>query len=163
MSRPWRIEFKDTVLSSNLQELPENDINTISILKAQDSQKQYSKETVNLWKHLKKTEGVCTFNEAVRDILHLRELHKQIDETVLKAYGWTDINLPHNFYEVDYLAGERPCTIHNFTRCQKRSPKTPAKTKPRNPRTGSESRPFHAKEKTKKKQKTDAPGQMKLF
>jgi hypothetical protein len=25
MSRTWRIEFKDTVLSSNLQELPEND------------------------------------------------------------------------------------------------------------------------------------------
>ena len=29
MSRPWRIEFKDTVPSSNLQELSETDINTI--------------------------------------------------------------------------------------------------------------------------------------
>ena len=33
----------------------------------------------------------------------LRTLHKQMDEAVLKAYGWTDINLAHNFYEVDYL------------------------------------------------------------
>ena len=45
MSRPWRIEFKDTVPSSNLQELSKNDINTISTLKAQEFQKQYGKET----------------------------------------------------------------------------------------------------------------------
>ena len=93
MSRPWRIEFKDTVLSSNLQELPENDINTIPTLKAQEFQKQYGKETVNFLKHLEKTEGICTFNEAVHDILHRRGLHKQMDETVLKAYGWQDIDL----------------------------------------------------------------------
>jgi hypothetical protein len=45
-------------------------------------------EPVNLWKHSEKTDDICIFNEAVRNILHLRELHKQIDETVLKAYGW---------------------------------------------------------------------------
>ncbi|MCK5722725.1 MAG: hypothetical protein KAI84_09330 [Gammaproteobacteria bacterium] len=43
MSRPWRIEFKDTVPSSNLRELSETDINTLSTLKAQDFQKQYGK------------------------------------------------------------------------------------------------------------------------
>jgi hypothetical protein len=64
MSRLWRIEFKDTILNSNLQELPENDINTLTTLKAQKFQKQYSKETVNLWKHIENTEGICTFNEA---------------------------------------------------------------------------------------------------
>jgi hypothetical protein len=48
------------------------------------------KKTVNLWKHVEKTEGICTFNEAVRDILYLREFHKQMDKTVLKAYGWED-------------------------------------------------------------------------
>jgi hypothetical protein len=36
-------------------------------------------------------------------MLHLRELHKQMDETVLKAYGWEYINLAHDFYKVDYL------------------------------------------------------------
>jgi len=46
--------------------------------------------------------------EAVQRIEKLRELHKQMDEEVLKAYGWgpgsaQPINLAHNFYEVDYL------------------------------------------------------------
>ena len=26
-----------------------------------------------------------------------------MDETILKVYGWEDINLAHDFYEVDYL------------------------------------------------------------
>ena len=94
-----KIQFRN----SNLRKLSENVINTISILKAQDSQKQYGKEPVNLWKHLEKAEGICTFNEAVRDILYLRELQKQMDKTVLKAYCRQDINLAHDFYEVDYL------------------------------------------------------------
>ena len=71
--------FQDTVLNSNLRELSENVINTISTLKATEFHKQYGKETVNIWKHVEKTEGTCTFNEAVHDILHLRELHKQMD------------------------------------------------------------------------------------
>ncbi len=37
------------------------------------------------------------------DIFKLRELHVQMDNTVLSAYGWTDITLAHDFYEVDYL------------------------------------------------------------
>jgi hypothetical protein len=52
MSRTWGIKFKDTVPSSNLRELSENDINTISTLKAQEFQKQYGKETVNFLNHL---------------------------------------------------------------------------------------------------------------
>ena len=32
------------------------------------------------------------------DIRALRALHKELDEAVLAAYGWTDINLAHNFY-----------------------------------------------------------------
>jgi hypothetical protein len=41
--------------------------------------------------------------EAIQRIEKLRALHKQMDEAVLKAYGWIDINLAHDFYEVDYL------------------------------------------------------------
>jgi hypothetical protein len=48
MSWSWRIEFKDTVPNSNLQELSENNINMISTLKAQNFQKQYGKYAVNL-------------------------------------------------------------------------------------------------------------------
>lgn len=41
--------------------------------------------------------------KAFEDIIKLRELHKQMDEAVLDAYGWNDIKLQHDFYEVDYL------------------------------------------------------------
>lgn len=41
--------------------------------------------------------------EAIQRIEKLRALHKQMDDAVLKAYGWTDIDLAHNYYEVDYL------------------------------------------------------------
>jgi len=74
-------------------------------------EKKYGKETLNLWRHLSRTANTdlfnasnnCSFNEAVEGIFELRRLHKEMDEAVLKAYGWTDINLAHNFYEVDYL------------------------------------------------------------
>ena len=48
--------------------------------------------------------------EAYSGLLRLRELHREMDEAVLAAYGWhepTDdgppIDLRHDFYEVDYL------------------------------------------------------------
>ncbi|MFN7910793.1 MAG: Eco57I restriction-modification methylase domain-containing protein [Bacteroidota bacterium] len=44
-----------------------------------------------------------TCQKACDDILKLRGLHKQIDEAVLDAYGWSDIQLRHDFYEVEYL------------------------------------------------------------
>ena len=44
-----------------------------------------------------------TFDEAIQGILILRELHVQMDEAVLDAYGWNDIEMRHDFYEVDYL------------------------------------------------------------
>jgi type I restriction-modification system DNA methylase subunit len=68
-----------------------------------DIEKRYGKETLNLWNHLSRTANTCSFNEAVEGIFELRRLHKEMDETVLKAYGWTDINLAHDFYEGDYL------------------------------------------------------------
>lgn len=74
-----------------------------SSLSDKEIEKTYGKETANLWKHLQKTEGTCSFEEAVKDIYHLRELHKEMDNAVLKAYDWEDIDLAHDFYEVDYL------------------------------------------------------------
>jgi hypothetical protein len=47
-------------------------------------------------------------------MLHLRELHIKLDETVLKAYGWVDINLAHDFYEVDYLP-ENDCVRYTIS------------------------------------------------
>jgi len=53
--------------------------------------------------HSIKISPLQPFDQLISDIETLRQLHKQMDEAVLKAYGWTDINLAHDFYEVDYL------------------------------------------------------------
>jgi hypothetical protein len=68
------------------------------------------KQVAALIKYLEKTPGTISLNEAIQGILKLRELHVQMDEAVLEAYGWRfdsaqrpDIQLRHDFYEVDYL------------------------------------------------------------
>jgi len=77
-------------------------------------EKQYGKEVWNLWNHLQKLSqpgqdsilakaSVCTLEEAIAGIVELRRLHVLMDEAVLEAYGWTDLRLRHDFYEVDYL------------------------------------------------------------
>lgn len=86
---------------------------TTAILQGKDKkaiEKQYGKEVWNLWNHLQKTPGTCSIEEAIAGIVRLRELHVEMDNAVLEAYGWaTDsehgpaIQLRHDFYEVDYL------------------------------------------------------------
>lgn len=66
-------------------------------------EKQFSKEIWNLWNHLQKTPGTCSIEEAVEGIVKLRQLHVEMDNAVLEAYGWQDVQLRHDFYEVDYL------------------------------------------------------------
>lgn len=83
------------------------------------------KQVVFLQKHLEKTANTIPFEVAVQGILKLRELHVQMDEAVLAAYGWSNdelkitnydttsgavirnsqlkIDLKHDFYDVDYL------------------------------------------------------------
>jgi methylase of polypeptide subunit release factors len=61
------------------------------------------KQVTSLKKHLEKTENTISFNEAIKDILKLREIQIQMDTLILEAYGWNDIKLLHDFYEVDYL------------------------------------------------------------
>ncbi len=36
-------------------------------------------------------------------ILELRRLHRELDQAVLAAYGWTDLDLGHDFHEVETL------------------------------------------------------------
>ena len=61
------------------------------------------KQVASLQKHLEKTANTISFDEATKGILKLRELHLQMDIAVLDAYGWNNIALKHDFYEVDYL------------------------------------------------------------
>ena len=69
---------------------------------AQNSNEK-DKQVASLQKHLEKMANTISFDEAIQGILKLRELHVQMDEDVLDAYGWIDIKLKHDFYEVDYL------------------------------------------------------------
>ncbi len=66
-------------------------------------EKQLGKEVWYLWNHLHKTENACSIDEALAGIIELRKLHVEMDYAVLEAYGWQDIDLRHDFYEVDYL------------------------------------------------------------
>jgi hypothetical protein len=86
----------------------------LSGLAKPEIEKKYGKEVWNLWNHLQRTPGTCSFAEAVAGILELRRLHVEMDNTVLEAYGWSlsgvegpaggpPISLRHDFYEVDYL------------------------------------------------------------
>ncbi|SEA92243.1 hypothetical protein SAMN05443550_1079 [Pedobacter hartonius] len=56
-------------------------------------------ETYNLF-HNSKLEAS---HELYTDILKLRKLHSDIDKIILAAYGWNDIQLMHNFYEIEHL------------------------------------------------------------
>jgi len=66
-------------------------------------QKSVGKESEHLRRHLSITAGTIPFNDAIIGVFKLRELHMQLDKAVLEAYGWSDIQLRHDFYEVDYL------------------------------------------------------------
>ena len=105
---------------------------------------------------------MCTFNEAVRGILHLRELHKQMDETVLKAYGWEDINLAHDFYDVYYHPEHDRVRYTTSPDARKEVLKRLLKLN-HEIHEQEVKASLHAKEKTKKNQKADASEQMKLF
>ncbi len=108
----------------------------------------------------KQSQEIC--EEAYNDILKLRKLHKEMNETVLKAYNWEDIDLAHDFYEVDYLPENDRVryTISPDARKEilKRLLKLNHEIHEQEVKAG-----LHAKGITKKKQKADASGQMKLF
>jgi hypothetical protein len=57
-------------------------------------------------------------DDLYQDILKYRSIHCDLDNAVLNIYGWADIQLKHNFYEVDYLSEKDRIrfTIHPDTR-----------------------------------------------
>ncbi len=129
--------------------------------------KLYGNETANLCKHLDKTEGVCTLEEAVQGILTLRNLHKKMDETVLRAYGWEDLELAHDFYEVDYLPENDRVRFTISTEARKEVLKRLLKLNheihEREKKSGNSSKRKTNKKKSKKKKNANAPVQLNLF
>lgn len=86
-------QFHNSELIKNVNNLPDKDFI-----------KLYGKETWSLFNHLEiKKQGSISFENAVMLILELREIHKEIDSLTLQLYGWNDLKLFHDFYEVDYL------------------------------------------------------------
>lgn len=59
-----------------------------------------------------------TSEKAHQNIIKLRELQVQMDQAVLITYGWQDIGLQHDFYDVDYLpeSDRTRFTIHPESR-----------------------------------------------
>jgi uncharacterized protein (DUF433 family) len=57
--------------------------------------------SVDIELQCKQPREIC--EQAQLDIIKLRELHTKMDHAVLEAYGWQNIQLRHNFHEVDYL------------------------------------------------------------
>lgn len=56
-------------------------------------------ETQNLYND----KNLSQSNSLFEDITALRNICTKLDKAVLKAYGWSDINLKHDFYELDHL------------------------------------------------------------
>jgi len=66
-------------------------------------EKEFGKVGFNLLNHLNRIARSSAIATTVEGINNLRELHKEMDNAILEAYGWQDIHLKHDFYEVDYL------------------------------------------------------------
>ena len=66
-------------------------------------EKKYGKDVFLLNKYLQKIGKSTCYNKLVENVYQLRILHKKMDNIVLNAYKWNDIDLKHDFYEVDYL------------------------------------------------------------
>ncbi len=49
------------------------------------------------------TRNVSISGSIINDLNQVRELHCKLDEAVLTSYGWNDILLKHEFYEIDFL------------------------------------------------------------
>jgi hypothetical protein len=84
--------IKTGIRSSVLQDMSKKQI-----------EKEFASELWDLMNHKIKTGNTFTIEEAVEGIIKLRELHAEMDNAVLEAYGWQGIDLRHDFYEVDYL------------------------------------------------------------
>ncbi len=85
-----------------------------------------------------------------------------MDETALNAYEWQDIDLAHDFYEVDYLPENDRVRYTISPAARKEFLKRLLKLNHEIHEQEVKASP-HTKGKTKKKQKADASKQIKLF
>jgi hypothetical protein len=80
------------LLVGRIKEIDEENINI-----------SYGKDTYWLYRHLKQNSNKISLKQAITYLDQLRDLHIKLDEEVIKIYGWTDLELKHDFYELEYL------------------------------------------------------------
>ncbi len=74
-----------------------------SVKERMEIEKKFGKGSWTLYNHIQKLKNAYSFKDAINGIIRFRESHIELDIEVLRAYGWHDIDLKHDFYEVDYL------------------------------------------------------------
>ena len=80
------------------------EVEKVADLSHKEIEETYGKDTAHLVKHLASSkDATYTLEQSLAGIHQLRALHVEMDQAVLEAYGWIDIALRHDFYEVDYL------------------------------------------------------------
>jgi hypothetical protein len=65
-------------------------------------EERYGKSGLWLKKHCKNNSFI-DYNNCVAQIEDFRNLHIKMDGMVIEAYGWDDLTLKHEFYELEYL------------------------------------------------------------
>ncbi len=100
-----QLALTDTYNLFHAQKLPESEqAGSLAALPPKAIEKQYGKDVAKLVRHLESSEeATYSLEQALAGIHRLRALHVEMDQAVLEAYGWTDIDLRHDFYAVDYL------------------------------------------------------------
>ena len=103
----WAREFSGT-LGATLQYAPTDSLETfpfpakISGLKDIGERYHTHRQSIMLARQEGLTKTYNRFHDSQeydRDLITLRELHKEMDEAVAKAYGWDDLMLEHGFHE----------------------------------------------------------------
>ena len=103
----WTLDYAST-LGKGIRYTPTDCFETFpfpnNLQGLDDIGKSYSEHRQSIM--LTRQEGLTkTYNrfhnpeETAEDILTLRELHKEMDEVVARAYGWDDLDLGHGFHE----------------------------------------------------------------
>ena len=117
--------------NSALRELTDEEMVNIPEFTVAELQKQYGKKTVSLWRHLEKTDPHLRIQRGRPPDWSSANLHREMDEAVLRAYGWhretgdgPPVHLGHDFHEVDYLPGKRPHSLHHQPNSTERDSKT---------------------------------------
>ncbi|MBF0651510.1 hypothetical protein IR083_22090 [Dysgonomonas sp. GY75] len=83
-----------------------------------DDQINHDKDILWFHGHLKQNKKGIDIKQAINYLNQLRDLHVKLDYEVINIYGWSDLELQHDFYELEYLPENDNIrfTIHPDTR-----------------------------------------------